>query len=128
MLTLPCAMVAPKLKRIFGLISGLIFISIMFYTYYQESYPLSIPQESYDTINNDAFRGNTRNYSTNNVPDSYKDSPSQGVGSNLIPASEKQPLPLPVSITLANEECLPFFKDLLVKTVPEHGKLNMETH
>ena len=99
----------------------MIFVSILFYTSYQKGYPRFSPRESYVIKSNKEFPGNTRNYSTNNVPDSHQDNPSQGERSDLIPASLKRPQPLFVPITSKNEECLPIYKSLRVKTVPEHN-------
>ena len=92
----------------------------MIYATYQENNYRFTPQEIYVTQNNEEFPGNTRNYSTNNVPDSNQDSPS------LIPVSMKRSQHLLVPITSKTKNCLPIYKGLRVKTVPEHGELYTE--
>lgn len=98
-------------------------MSIGFYTYYQNRYPQLTYQQHYNTksntevkVDNPAkhFRSVEGNYLANNYSNSYEVGPSSSV---------PQPRPSPVPVG-----CLPYFKELHVMPIPEHGEECTEIH
>lgn len=126
--TIPCTMKSPGQKETLAFISLAVLIAIWIYTCYQNTQPKFIHQQNYNTKNITKLQADNAtlkhsftvkgNYLATDHLNSY-----QSESSGLVSPSFRRPPPLPVPL-----RCLPFFNELHVMPVPEHGEERTTAH